>query len=117
LGINIVQCCGIVSALSYFVEFDMRFAVAYLACSVVALCVSASAASAAENSGPRQRVVISDDYTSWLLKGEGTERYGDGEALPRLLAEGWSIASVTAGCDVKGRTIYVLRAPLEAAKK
>ena len=48
----------------------------------------------AVNSSPRQRVVISDDYTSWLLKGEGTERYGDGEALPRLLAEGWSIASV-----------------------
>ena len=34
----------------------------------------------AVNSSPRQRVVISDDYTSWLLKGEGTERYGDGEA-------------------------------------
>ena len=97
----------------------MRYAVAYLALSVVALCVSASsgAASNAANFNPRQRVVISDDYTSWLLKGEGTERYGDGEALPRLLAEGWSIASVTAGCDAKGRTIYVLRAPVEAAKK
>ena len=97
----------------------MRFAIAYLGLSVVALgiCTTSDAATAAVNSSPRQRVVISDDYTSWLLKGEGTERYGDGEALPRLLAEGWSIASVTAGCDAKGRTIYVLRAPMEAAKK
>lgn len=96
----------------------MRFNVAYSGVFVVALCVSTeSFAATAINSSPRQRVVISDDYTSWLLKGEGTERYGDGEALPRLLAEGWSIASVTAGCDAKGRTIYVLRAPVEAAKK
>ena len=97
----------------------MRFVLTYLSLSAVALCVSSSSHSAAAvaHSSPRQRVVISDDYTSWLLKGEGTERYGDGEALPRLLAEGWSIASVTAGCDAKGRTIYVLRAPLEAAKK
>ncbi len=96
----------------------MRFNIAYLGVFVVALCVStASFAATAANSGPRQRVVISDDYTSWLLKGEGTERYGDGEALPRLLAEGWSIASVTAGCDAKGRTIYVLRAPVDAMKK
>ncbi len=73
-------------------------------------------AQAGKQTGPRQRVVISDDYTSWLLKGEGTDRYGEGEALPRLLAEGWSIASVTAGCDAKGRTIYVLRAPVEAVK-
>lgn len=95
----------------------MRFAIAYLAVSVVALCVSGFVSAAAANTSPRQRVVISDDYTSWLLKGEGTERYGDGEALPRLLAEGWSIASVTAGCDAKGRTIYVLRAPVDVAKK
>jgi hypothetical protein len=96
----------------------MRSIIAYLGLSIVALCVySASCAATAANSGPRQRVVISDDYTSWLLKGEGTERYGDGEALPRLLAEGWSIASVTAGCDAKGRTIYVLRAPVASANK
>ena len=97
----------------------MRFIVAYLSLSVVAIsvCSVSYGATMAANSSPRQRVVISDDYTSWLLKGEGTERYGDGEALPRLLAEGWSIASVTAGCDAKGRTIYVLRAPVEAAKK
>jgi len=98
----------------------MRFIIAYLSLSAVAIsvCSASYAATMAANSSPRQRVVISDDYTSWLLKGEGTERYGDGEALPRLLAEGWSIASVTAGCDGKGRTIYVLRAPVvEAAKK
>ena len=97
----------------------MRFAIAYLSLSVVAMSVFniSYAATMAANPNLRQRVVISDDYTSWLLKGEGTERYGDGEALPRLLAEGWSIASVTAGCDAKGRTIYVLRAPVEAAKK
>lgn len=97
----------------------MRFVLTYFSVFVVALSFSTASycAPAAANSSPRQRVVISDDYTSWLLKGEGTERYGDGEALPRLLAEGWSIASVTAGCDAKGRTIYVLRAPLEAPKK
>jgi hypothetical protein len=81
---------------------------------LLALMNSSVAASTAMAPGPKQRVVISDDYTSWLLKGEGTDRYGDGEALPRLLAEGWSIASVTAGCDAKGRTIYVLRAPQNA---
>jgi hypothetical protein len=64
---------------------------------------------------PRQRVVISDNYTSWLLKGEGTERYGEGEALPKLLAEGWTIGSVTAGCESKANTIYVLNAPTERA--
>jgi hypothetical protein len=68
-------------------------------------------------SGPRQRVVISDDFTSWLLKGEGSERYGEGEALPRLLAEGWTIQSVTAGCDAKGRTIYVVKAPETKASR
>ncbi len=81
---------------------------------MLALMNSAVAAPEPLASGPKQRVVISDDYTSWLLKGEGTDRYGEGEALPRLLAEGWSIASVTAGCDAKGRTIYVLRAPQKA---
>ena len=97
----------------------MRLIIAYLGLSVLALsvCEVSGAASMAANASPRQRVVISDDYTSWLLKGEGTDRYGDGEALPRLLAEGWSIASVTAGCDAKGRTIYVLRAPVETSKK
>lgn len=97
----------------------MRLIFAYLSLSVLAIsvCDMAYAATLAANSSPRQRVVISDDYTSWLLKGEGTERYGDGEALPRLLAEGWSIASVTAGCDAKGRTIYVLRAPVDVVKK
>ena len=97
----------------------MRFAFIYLSLSSLALCVSSSSysATAPANSSPRQRVVISDDYTSWLLKGEGAERYGNGEALPRLLGEGWSITSVTAGCDAKGRTIYVLRAPVETTKK
>lgn len=98
----------------------MRLSLGYLSLFVVAMsaCSAASyAATPPASSSPRQRVVISDDYTSWLLKGEGTERYGDGEALPRLLAEGWSIASVTAGCDAKGRTIYVLRAPVEVGKK
>ncbi len=97
----------------------MRAIIAYLSISAIALSVYSEsyAATTAANASPRQRVVISDDYTSWLLKGEGTDRYGDGEALPRLLAEGWSIASVTPGCDGKGRTIYVLRAPVEAGKK
>lgn len=97
----------------------MRPIIAYLSLSVLAIsvCTVSDAATMAANSSPRQRVVISDDYTSWLLKGESTDRYGDGEALPRLLAEGWSIASVTPGCDGKGRTIYVLRAPVEAVKK
>jgi hypothetical protein len=66
---------------------------------------------------PRQRVVISDDYTSWLLKSADAERYGEGEALPKLLAEGWTIASVTTSCQSKGRTIYVLNAPAREAKK
>lgn len=72
------------------------------------------AASQADRSAhqPRQRVVISDDYTSWLLKGPDTARYGDGEALPRLLDEGWIIASVTTGCQTKGHTVYVLNAPI-----
>jgi hypothetical protein len=61
---------------------------------------------------PRQMVVISDDYTSWLLKGADSERYGEGEALPRLLAEGWSIASVSTSCAQKNHTIYVLNAPI-----
>jgi hypothetical protein len=90
----------------------MRAVIALL---ILVLIQSSDAAQPLNVTGPKQRVVISDDYTSWLLKGEGTDRYGDGEALPRLLAEGWSIASVTAGCDAKGRTIYVLRAPSQKA--
>lgn len=74
------------------------------------------------NAAPLQRVVVSDDYTSWLLKGEGNERYGDGEALPRLLAEGWTIASVSSSCgqnntggglNARYHTIYVLNSPAE----
>jgi len=60
----------------------------------------------------RQRVVISDNYTSWLLKSQQQERYGDGEALPRFLAEGWTIATVTPGCSQDGHTVYVLNAPV-----
>ncbi len=114
-----MELCGIVLGNQPTVEFAMRFIIAYLSLSVLAMsvCSDSYAATMAANASPRQRVVISDDYTSWLLKGEGTERYGDGEALPRLLAEGWSIASVTAGCDAKGRTIYVLRAPVEVGKR
>lgn len=71
---------------------------------------------------PMQRVVVSDDYTSWLLKGEGNERYGEGEALPRLLAEGWTIVSVSSSCgqnntssglNARYHTIYVLNSPAE----
>jgi hypothetical protein len=65
---------------------------------------------------PRQRVVISDDYTSWLLKSADSERYGEGEALPKLLAEGWTIASVTTSCQNKGHTVYVLNAPVVMKK-
>lgn len=67
----------------------------------------------AEAFEPLQRVVISDGYTSWLLKGDAqaSERYGEGEALPRLLAEGWTIDNVSAGCGDDSRTVYVLRAP------
>lgn len=74
------------------------------------------------SAAPMQRVVVSDDYTSWLLKGEGTERYGEGEALPRLLAEGWTIASVSSSCgqnnsannlNARYHTIYVLNSPAE----
>jgi hypothetical protein len=66
----------------------------------------------------RQRVVVSDDYTSWLLKSVDSDKYGDGEALPKLLAEGWTIASVTSSCQGKGHTIYVLNAPVaERTKK
>jgi hypothetical protein len=67
-----------------------------------------SASHAAE---PRQRVVISDDYTSWLLKSADSEKYGEGEALPKLLAEGWTITSVSTSCQSKGHTVYVLSAP------
>jgi hypothetical protein len=65
---------------------------------------------------PRQRVVISDDYTSWLLKSADSERYGEGEALPKLLGEGWTIASVTTSCQNKGHTVYVLNAPVVMKK-
>jgi hypothetical protein len=61
----------------------MRFVLILLATVLVNTALAAAT--------PRQRVVISDNYTSWLLKGEGTERYGEGEALPKLLAEGWTI--------------------------
>jgi hypothetical protein len=82
----------------------MRFVLILLAATIVNTAMAAAT--------PRQRVVISDNYTSWLLKGEGSERYGEGEALPKLLAEGWTIASVTAGCESKSHTIYVLNAPI-----
>ncbi len=65
---------------------------------------------------PKQRVVISDDYTSWLLKSADSERYGEGEALPKLLAEGWTISSVTTSCQNKGHTVYVLNAPTSMKK-
>ena len=81
--------------------------------SVLAAACILSASLAAATPTPRQRVVISDNYTSWLLKGEGTERYGEGEALTKLLAEGWTIASVTTSCEAKGHTIYVLNAPMD----
>lgn len=60
-----------------------------------------------------QRVVISDGYTSWLLKGDDADdaRYGEGEALPRLLADGWTIGHVSTGCGAKAQTVYVLHAP------
>ena len=76
----------------------------------------------AASAAPMQRVVVSDDYTSWLLKGEGSDRYGEGEALPRLLAEGWTIASVSSSCgqnnsagslNARYHTIYVLNSPAE----
>jgi hypothetical protein len=85
----------------------MRFVLILLATVLVNTALAAAT--------PRQRVVISDNYTSWLLKGEGTERYGEGEALPKLLAEGWTIASVTVGCESKAHTIYVVNAPIERA--
>ena len=88
---------------------------------MIALLFASSFASAAAEgksslSTIRQRVVVSDDYTSWLLKSADSARYGEGEALPKLLAEGWTIASVTSGCQAKGHTIYVLNAPAVAAK-
>lgn len=70
-------------------------------------------AAPAERGELRQRVVISDGYTSWLLKGDPTseQRYGEGEALPRLLADGWTIDQVSSGCGERAQTIYVLKAP------
>lgn len=64
-------------------------------------------------SEPAQRVVISDGFTSWLLKGDpaAERRYGEGEALPRLLADGWSIGQVSTGCGERAQTIYVMHAP------
>jgi hypothetical protein len=79
-------------------------------CSVFVLMLCSAFAAHAQ---PQQRVVLSDDYTSWLLKSADQERYGEGEALPKLLAEGWTIASVTASCKPNGHTIYVLNAPKE----
>ena len=69
------------------------------------------AAESSMRTEPSQRVVISDGYTSWLLKGdaESAERYGEGEALPRLLADGWTISQVTPGCGEDSKTIYVLQ--------
>lgn len=61
----------------------------------------------------QQRVVISDGFTSWLLKGDpaAERRYGEGEALPRLLADGWTIGQVSTGCGERAQTIYVMHAP------
>jgi hypothetical protein len=69
-------------------------------------------------SEPSQRVVISDGFTSWLLKGDpaSERRYGEGEALPRLLADGWSIGQVSTGCGERAQTVYVMHAP-ESAKR
>lgn len=67
---------------------------------------------------PAQRVVISDGFTSWLLKGDpaAERRYGEGEALPRLLADGWSIGQVSTGCGERAQTIYVMHAPEKPAR-
>lgn len=67
---------------------------------------------------PTQRVVISDGFTSWLLKGDpaAERRYGEGEALPRLLADGWSIGQVSTGCGERAQTIYVMHAPEKPAR-
>jgi hypothetical protein len=73
---------------------------------------------AATDLEPSQRVVISDGFTSWLLKGDpaAERRYGEGEALPRLLADGWSIGQVSTGCGERAQTIYVMHAPAKPAR-
>lgn len=80
---------------------------------ITAVTSNVALAAPAERYEPRQRVVISDGFTSWLLKGDPTseQRYGEGEALPRLLADGWTIDEVSTGCGERAQTVYVLNAP------
>lgn len=55
-------------------------------------------------------VVVSDSGESWPLNGD-QEHADEGEKndlLPRLLAEGWSVASITPGSGAKDDTSYWL---------
>ena len=64
-------------------------------------------------------VVVSDAGESWAL--EGDEEFGesskgdDNELLPKMLSDGWTVSSVTAGSGSKDETSYWLVLLVKAA--
>jgi len=55
-------------------------------------------------------VIVSDSGESWALNGDhaNVDENGDHELLPRLLADGWKVVSVTPGSGAKDDTSYWL---------
>lgn len=55
-------------------------------------------------------VIVSDSGESWALNGDqaNVDKDGDHELLPRLLAKGWTVDSVTPGSGAKDDTSYWL---------
>lgn len=55
-------------------------------------------------------VIVSDSGESWALNGdeEFKDKVGENDLLPRLLADGWQVQSVTAGSGAKDDSSYWL---------
>jgi len=54
-------------------------------------------------------VIVSDSGESWPLNGDSNNpESGDNNLLPRLLADGWKVDSVTPGSGAKDDTSYWL---------
>lgn len=55
-------------------------------------------------------VIVSDSGESWALTGdvENNEKDGEHDLLPRLLADGWKVHTVTPGSGAKDDTSYWL---------
>ena len=55
-------------------------------------------------------IIVSDSGESWALNGDHAHKDKDGEndVLPRLLADGWQVQSVTPGSGAKDDSSYWL---------